>query len=54
MAVKERGGKRRNQVLNDFKETRGYWKLKQETLDCALLRTGFGSGCEPVVRYTTR
>ena len=31
-----RRGKRRKQLLDDLKETRGYWKLKQEALDRAL------------------
>ena len=37
---------RRKQLLDAVKETRGYWKLKQEALDRSLWRTRFG----PVVR----
>jgi hypothetical protein len=28
-----RRGRRRKQLLNDLKEKRGYWKLKEEALD---------------------
>jgi len=28
-----RQGKRRKQLLNDLKEKRGYWKLKEEALE---------------------
>jgi len=27
------GGRRRKQLLDDFQETRRYWKLKQEAVD---------------------
>jgi hypothetical protein len=30
--VTERGGRRRKQLLDDLKEKRGYWKLKEEAL----------------------
>ena len=36
----------------DLKERRGYGKLKEETLDGAVWRPGFGRGCGPVVRWT--
>jgi len=29
------------QILDDLKETRRYWKLKQGKLDCILLRSDF-------------
>ena len=51
--VTGRRGRRNKQLLDDFKERRRYWKLKEETLDRTLWRTGFGKGCEPVVRETT-
>jgi hypothetical protein len=35
-------GRRRKQLLNDFKETRGYCILKEEALECNLWRTRFG------------
>jgi len=31
--VTGRGGRKRKQLLDDFKETRGSWKLKQEALN---------------------
>jgi ribosomal protein L28 len=46
---RERRGK---QLLKDFKETRRYWKLKEEALDHTLWRTRFGRGYGPVVRET--
>jgi hypothetical protein len=47
-----RRGRRRKQLLDDLKEKRGYWKLKEEALDRTLWRTRFGRGYEPVVRQT--
>jgi len=32
--VTGRQGRRWKQLLDDLKETRGYWKLIEETLDC--------------------
>jgi len=51
--VTGRRGKRRKKLLDDLKEKRGYCKLKEEALDRAVWRTGFGRGYEPVVRQTT-
>jgi hypothetical protein len=48
-----RRGRRRKQLLDDLKEKRRYWKLKEEALDRTLWRTGFGKGYGPVVRQTT-
>ena len=48
-----RRGRRRKQLLSDFRETRGYCKLKAAALDRALWRSGFGRGCGPAVRLTT-
>jgi hypothetical protein len=45
--------KRRKQLLNDLKETRGYWKLKEKEPDRTLWRILFGRGYGPVVRQTT-
>jgi len=39
------------QLLDDPKETRGYWKLKVEALDRSLWKTSFGKGFGPVVRH---
>jgi hypothetical protein len=33
-----RRGRRRNQLLDDLKEKRRYWKLKEEALDRTLWR----------------
>jgi hypothetical protein len=48
-----RRGRRRRQLLDDLKEKRIYWKLKEEALDGILWRTRFGRGKELVVRQTT-
>jgi hypothetical protein len=45
-----RRGRRRKQLLDYLKGTRGYWKLKEEALDRTLLRTRFGRGCGPAIR----
>jgi hypothetical protein len=39
-----RRGRRRMQLLDDLKETRRYWKLKEEAQDLTLWRTQFGRG----------
>jgi len=41
------------QLLNDFKETRRCWKLKEEALDRTIRRTCFGRGSGPVFRQKT-
>jgi hypothetical protein len=48
-----RRGRRREQLLDDLKEKRRYWKLKEEALDRILCRTRFGRDYGPVVRQTT-
>jgi hypothetical protein len=48
-----RRGRRRKQLLDDIKEKRRYWKLKEEALDRTVWRTCFGRGYGPVVRQTT-
>jgi predicted AlkP superfamily pyrophosphatase or phosphodiesterase len=50
--VTGRRGRRRKQLLDDFKEKRRYWKLKEEALDRTVWRTRFGRGYGPVVRQT--
>jgi hypothetical protein len=47
-----RRGRKRKQLLDDLKEKRRYWKLKEEVLDRTVWRTRFGSGYGPVVRQT--
>ena len=44
--------KRRKQLLDDLKETRVYWGLKDKALASDLCRT-LGRGYGPVVRQTT-
>jgi hypothetical protein len=48
-----RRGRRCKQLLDDLKEKRRYWKLKEEALDRTLWRTRFGRDYGPVVRQTT-
>jgi hypothetical protein len=47
-----RRGRRCKQLLDDLKEKRRYWKLKEEALDRTLCRTRFARGYGPVVRQT--
>ena len=49
----ERRGRRRKQLLKNFKEKRRYWKLKEEALDRTTWRNRFGRGYGPLVRQTT-
>jgi len=48
--VTEKRGRRGKQLLDDLKETRGYWILKKEALGRTLWRTRFGRGYGIVVR----
>jgi hypothetical protein len=50
--VTERRGRRRKQPLDNLKEKRRYWKLKEEALDRTVWRTRFGRGYGPVVIQT--
>jgi hypothetical protein len=50
ITVTVRRGIRRKQLLDDLKERRGCWKLKEEALDRTVWRTGFGRSCGPFVR----
>jgi hypothetical protein len=45
--------RRCKQLLDDLKEARRYWKLKEEAQDSTLWRTQFGRGYGPVARQTT-
>ena len=47
-----RQGRRRKQLLDDVKEKRRYWILKEEALDRTLWRSRFGRGKGPVLRQT--
>ena len=51
--VTERQGGRYEQLLDDIKKTREYWKLKEKALDRILWGSRFEKGYEPVVRQTT-
>jgi hypothetical protein len=48
-----RRGKRRKKLLDNLKEARRYWKLKEEAQDHTLWRTQFGKGYGPFARQTT-
>ena len=52
--VTGRQGRRRRELLDDLKEKRGYFYLKEEALDRAMWRAGFGRGFRPFVRLTTK
>ena len=43
--VTERQGRRRKQLLDELKERRGHWKLKEEELDRTLWVIRCGRGC---------
>jgi hypothetical protein len=45
-----RRGRRCKQLLNELKEARRYWKMKEEAQDRTLWRTQFGRGYGPVAR----
>jgi hypothetical protein len=46
-------GRRLQHILDDLKDTRRYWKLKEDVADRTLSRTRSGGGYGPVVRQTT-
>ena len=47
-----RQGRRREKLLDDLKDRRGYSHLKEEALDRSMRREYFGRVFEPVVRQT--
>ena len=53
MEVTRRRGRRRNKLLDDLKDRRGYSHLKEEALDCTMWRNRFRGGFGPVVRQNT-
>ena len=53
MEVVRRRGRKRNKLLDDLKDRRGYSHLKEEALDCTMWRNRFGGGFGPVVRQNT-
>jgi len=50
--VTGRRGRRRRKLLDDLKERRGYYHLKEEALDRTVWTAHFGRGFGPVVRQT--
>jgi len=52
--VTGRRGRRRRKLPDCLKERRGHSHLKEEALDHAVWRAGFGRGLGPVVRQTTK
>ena len=51
--VTRRQGWRRRKLLDDLKDRRRYYHLKEEVLDRSMWKDRFGRGFEPVVRQTT-
>ena len=51
--VTRRRGRRRKKLLDDLKDRRGYYHLKEEALDRIMWRNRFGRGVGPVVRQIT-
>ena len=53
MEVTRRRGRRGKKLLDDLKDRRGYFHLKEEALDRTMWRNRFGGGFGPVVRQNT-
>jgi hypothetical protein len=53
IGVTGRRDRRRKQLLDDLKERRRYWELKEETLVRAVWRSRFRTGYGCVVRQAT-
>jgi hypothetical protein len=51
--VTGRRGRRCRKLLDDLKERRGYYHMKEEVLDRTIWRARFGRGFGPVLRQTT-
>ena len=49
-----RRGRRRRNLLDELKERRGYYHLKEEALDRTMWRARFGRGFGLLVRQTTK
>jgi hypothetical protein len=47
------GKTRKKTSVDDVKETRGYWNLKEEAVDRTVWRTRFMGSYGPAVRQTT-
>jgi hypothetical protein len=48
--MRGRRGRRHRKLLDDLKERRGHYYLKEEALDRTMCRSRFGRGFGPVVR----
>jgi hypothetical protein len=46
--------RRRRKLLDNLKESRGYFHLKEEALDRTMWRARFGRDFGPVVRQTAK
>ena len=53
MEVSRRRGRRSKKLLDDLKDRRGYFHLKEEAPDYTMWRNRFRGGFEPVVRQNT-
>jgi hypothetical protein len=53
MEVMERGERKRKKLLDVCKETRGYWKLKENALNRALWKARFGRNLEEAMEKFT-
>jgi hypothetical protein len=42
----------KKKLLDDLREKRRFWKLKEKAIDRSVWRTGFGRSSVPVVRQT--
>jgi hypothetical protein len=51
--VTRRRGRRPKMLLDDLKDGRGYFHLKEEGLDRTVWRNRFGRGVGPLVRQIT-
>ena len=54
MEVRGRRGRWRKQQMDELKEKRGYWILKEEAVDRTVWRTGLGWDYGPATRQTTK
>jgi hypothetical protein len=52
--VTGRQGRNRKQLVDDLKEKRGCWKLKEKALDGNVWRTHCRRVCGPLVRQTKK
>ena len=51
--MKGRRGRKRKKLLDDLREKRRYWKLKERAPDRSLWGTDFGRGRGPLLRQTS-